>query len=205
MVTVTIENGEFKFHGTFDCGYAGIYRDDMIEFEFENLKSIQKEGLQGKDLSNCSNDEIAAEVSAFFNTLEAKVQRNIQQFNDTFLEYLFDDLQGCAYPFWEYPQMVNQEFMKAHPDYEVKYYSHDEEDFSEKISIPSAAGERETQLRLKYPSFNFDYYLSHLTPHHLLVEKRGYFQFYVSDDMDYLCQLLGGVQDDLSFYDWNNR
>ena len=71
MVTVTIENGEFKFHGTFDCGYAGLYRDDMIEFEFENLKSIRKEGLQGKDLSNCSDDEIAAEVAAFFNALEA--------------------------------------------------------------------------------------------------------------------------------------
>ena len=28
MVTVTIENNEFKFHGTFDCGYAGLYKQE---------------------------------------------------------------------------------------------------------------------------------------------------------------------------------
>jgi hypothetical protein len=32
MVTVTIENNEFIFHGTFDCGYAGLYHDDQIFF-----------------------------------------------------------------------------------------------------------------------------------------------------------------------------
>ena len=61
MVTVTIENGKFRFHGTFDCGYAGLFHDDMIDFSYQDLESIRKKGLQGKDLSNCSDDEIAAE------------------------------------------------------------------------------------------------------------------------------------------------
>ena len=30
MVTVTIENGEFSVHGSFDFGYMGIYHDDEI-------------------------------------------------------------------------------------------------------------------------------------------------------------------------------
>lgn len=202
MVTVTIENGKFKFHGSFDCGYAGIYHDDMIDFSYQDLESIRKKGLQGKDLSNCSDDEIAAEVAAYFNSIEANVQQNIRQFNDTFLDNLFDDLEGCGYPFWDYPNMVNQEFMQAHPDF--KAYDSDDEDFSDEVSIPPAAGERETVLRQTYPSFNFDYYLSHITPHILSVNDNGSFGFEISDDMDYLCHLVGEVRPDISFSDWNN-
>ena len=47
MVTVTIENNEFKFHGTFDCGYAGLYRDDQIFFCGET-DDVQENGLHGK-------------------------------------------------------------------------------------------------------------------------------------------------------------
>ena len=202
MVTVTTENGNFIFHGTFDCGYAGLYRDDMIEFSYQNLERIRKEGLQGKDLSTYSDDEIAAEVASFFNSIEAKVQQNIQQFNDTFLDNLFDAMEGCGYPFWQRPNMVNREFMQAHPDYDA--YDPDDEDYSAEVSIPPAAGRRETFLRQAYPSFNFDYYLAHITPHGLVVDDDGSFSFEISDDMDYLCHLVGDVRADLSFRDWNN-
>ena len=63
MVTVTFENGEFKFHGTFDCGYAGLYRDDRIRFPDETPESIRENGLQDKDLSNCDDDAVTAEVA----------------------------------------------------------------------------------------------------------------------------------------------
>ena len=202
MVTVTIENGQFRFHGTFDCGYAGLYRDDMIEFSYQNLEKIRKEGLQGKDLSNCTNDEIAAEVAAYFNSIEANVQQNIQQFNDTFLDNLFYAMEGCGYPFWEFPDMVNQEFMQVHPDYDA--YDSDDEDYSDEVSIPLSAGERETVLRQVYPGFNFDYYLSHITPHGLSINDDCSFSFEISDDMDYLCHLVGDVKPDLSIRNWNN-
>ena len=85
MVTVTFENGEFKFHGTFDCGYAGLYRDDRIRFPDETPESIRENGLQDKDLSNCDDDAITAEVAAFINAIEAKIQQNIQQLMTHFL------------------------------------------------------------------------------------------------------------------------
>ena len=176
MVTVTIENGEFKIHGTFDCGYAGLYRDDMIEFSYQTLERIRKEGLQGKDLSNCSDDEIATEVAAYFNSLEANLQQNIQQFNDTFLDNLFDALDGCGYPFWVHPNMVNQKFMQENPDFDIAD-SYDNEEFSDPVFIPENAGSREITLRKQYPMFNFDYYLSHITPHGLAIDDDRSFSF----------------------------
>lgn len=203
MVTVTVKDGEFQFHGTFDCGYAGLYRDDMIELRYSDVASIRKEGLDGKDLSGCSDDEIAAAVAAFCNAIEANVQRNIRQFNDNFLECLFDALEGCGYPFWEYPDMVDQAFLEAHPDFE-DWYDGAEAEFPEPLPDPEKYGSYETALRRTYPCFNFDYYLSHITSHGLSIYTRGYFYFEISDDMDYLCHLVGTVEPDLSFSDWNN-
>ena len=99
MVTVTIENNKFKFHGTFDCGYAGLYRDDQIIFNGDP-DDVRGDGLQGKDVSEYSDEELAAEIAAFYNAAEAHIQEHIQQFNDEFLFQLFNDFEACGYPFW---------------------------------------------------------------------------------------------------------
>ncbi|MBR6090370.1 MAG: hypothetical protein IKP86_10580 [Anaerolineaceae bacterium] len=204
MVTVTFENGEFKFHGTFDCGYAGLYRDDRIRFPDETPESIRENGLQDKDLSNCDDDAITAEVAAFINAIEAKIQQNIQQFNDTFLEYLFDDFEGCGYPFWEYPEMVNQEFIQAHPDFDLEKSYDSGVKFSDPVFIPENAGHLEIEKRTRYPMFNLDHYLSTLTLHRINVYDDGSFSFIISDQMNYLCQLYGVVTPEFKFIDWNN-
>ncbi|MCR4646961.1 MAG: hypothetical protein K5695_16405 [Oscillospiraceae bacterium] len=202
MVTVTIENNEFKFHGTFDCGYAGLYRDNQIFF-YGEPDYIRGEGLQGKDLSACSDEELAAEIAAFYNAAEAHVQAHIQQFNDAFLYKLFDAFEGCGYPFWEYPEMVNPAFLQAHPDFDLED-SYDGEEFSDPVFIPENAGHMEMVQRKEYPMFNFEYYLSHLTLHNISVENDGWISFEISDAMDYLCHLIGVVKPDFSYHDWNN-
>jgi hypothetical protein len=204
MVTVTIENGEFKIGGTFDCGYAGLYRDDKIHFESDPLDQLRKYGLPGKDLSNFTDEEIAAEVAARCNAAEALIQEHIQQFNDTFLEYLYDDFEGCGYPFWEYPEMVNPEFMQAHPDFDLEKSYDGGVKFSDPVFIPENAGQYEIEKRKRYPMFNLDHYLSTLTLHRLSVHDNGWISFLISDAMNYLCQLDGVMTPEFKFIDWNN-
>lgn len=205
MVTVTIENNEFKFHGTFNCGYAGLYRDNQIFF-YGEPDYIRGEGLQGKDLSNCSDEELASEMAAFYNAVEARLQQNIQQFNGKFLDTLMDDLEGCGYPYWEYPDMVNEEFLQAHPDFD-DWYSDDISSLPEPAFIPPNADKREIAVRRAYPGFNFEYYLSHLTLHNISISdihNEGWISFEISDVMDYLCHLVGVIKPDYTFADWNN-
>ena len=76
MATVTIENNDFKFHGTFDCGYAGFYRDNQI-FYSGDAEYVRDERLQGKDLFHCSDEELAAEIATFYNAAEAQIQEHI--------------------------------------------------------------------------------------------------------------------------------
>ena len=205
MVTVTIENNEFKFHGTFDCGYAGLYRDDQIFFNSEP-DYVRSKGLQGKDLSESSDEELAAAIAAFYNAAEAHIQEHIQQFNDEFLFQLFDDFEGCGYPFWEYPEMVNPEFMQAHPDFDLEK-SYDREEFSDPVFIPENAGHMEISYREEYPMFHFEYYLSHLELHCISVREfhnEAWVSFEISDAMNYLCHLVGVVKPDFKYHDWNN-
>ncbi|WP_303790052.1 hypothetical protein [Ruminococcus flavefaciens] len=205
MVTVTIENSEFKFHGTFDCGYAGLYRDDQIFF-YGDPDDVREDGLQGKDLSECTDEELAAEMAAFYNAVEASLQQNIQLFNYKFLKELMDDLEGCGYPYWEYPDMVPLAFLEANPDFD-DWYPDDGSDLPEPVFIPENAGSKEIELRRKYPGFNFEHWISTLTLHGLRVsdmEDGGWISFDISDEMEYLCQLVGAVKPDLSFADWNN-
>ena len=187
MVTVTIENSEFKFHGTFDCGYAGLYREDQIFF-YGNQDDVREDGLQGKDLSECTDEELAAEMAAFYNAVEASLQQNIQLFNYKFLKELMDDLEGCGYPYWEYPDMVPLAFLEANPDFD-DWYPDDGSDLPEPVFIPENAGSKEIELRRKYPGFNFEHWISTLTLHGLRVsdmEDGGWISFDISDEMEYL-------------------
>lgn len=205
MVTVTIENNEFKFHGTFDCGYAGLYRDDQIFF-YGEPDDFRYRGLPGKDLSKCSDEELAAEMAAFYNATEAHLQQNIQEFNGKFIDQLMDDFQGCGWEYWTYPNMVSPAFLQAHPDFD-DWYHHDIDALPEPAFIPENAGRTEIAVRRDYPGFDFEYYLSHLTLHSLHVmnmKDGGWISFCISDAMDYLCQLIGEVKPDFTFNDWNN-
>jgi hypothetical protein len=205
LITVTIENNEFKFHGTFDCGYAGFYCDDQI-FSNEDPDYVRENGLQGKDLSECSDEELAAEMAAFYNAAEARLQQNIQFFNWNFLDELMQNLEGCGYPYWEYPDMVHPDFLEANPDFD-DWYPDDGSDLPEPVFIPENAGSNEIELRRKYPGFNFEHWISTMTLHGLQVsdmEDGGWISFEISDEMEYLCHLVAMVEPDLSFAEWNN-
>lgn len=205
MVTVTIENNEFKFHGTFDCGCAGLYRDDQIYF-YGDSDDVREDGLQGKDLSECTDEELAAEMAAFYNAVEARLQQNIQLFNGNFLKELMDALKGCGYPYWEYPNMVTPGFLEANPDFD-DWYHYAGSELPEPVFIPENAGSKEIELRRKYPGFNFEHWSETLTLHCLGVsdmEDGGWIGIEISDEMEYLCHLTTDIMPDLSINGWNN-
>lgn len=157
-----------------------------------------------KILSNFTDEEIAAEVAARCNVTEPHIQEHTQQFNDIFLEYLFDDYEGYGYPFWEYPELVNQEFIQAHPDFDLEKSYDSGVKFSDPVFFPENAGHLEIEKRTRYPMFDLDHYLSTLILHRINVYDDGDFSFIISDQMDYLCQMYGVVTTEPKFIDWNN-
>lgn len=173
MVTVTIEGNSFKVKGTFDCGILGVFRDDMIQIGCDDVQDIRDSGLSGIDTLTCSDEELSAYITDLANQQEEKLQENIKQFNKDILFHVYSWMRDCSYPFWEHPNFVNQEFMQAHPDYEVDFGSSFE-------GVPKDL-EFEERLRLAYPSFNWDYFLSHIVQKNLSINTFGGFNIDCAD------------------------
>ena len=102
MVTVTIEDGKFVIHGSFDFGYMGVYHDDEILILRTPAEVCKWETASAAlDTKTCSDDDIAAFLTEHLNAWEEKVRLNKKRINDNFLVRIFEDLEACAYPFWE--------------------------------------------------------------------------------------------------------
>ena len=173
MVKVTIEGNCFKVKGTFDCGILGVFHDDLIQIGCDDVQDIRDSGLSGIDTLTCSDEELSAYLTDLANQQEAKLQANIKQFNKDILFRVYSWMRDCSYPFWEHPNFVNQEFMQAHPDYEVDYGNSFE-------GVPAEL-EYEERLRLAFPSFNWDYFLSHIVQKNLSINTFGGFNIDCAD------------------------
>ena len=174
MVTVSIEGNSFKVKGTFDCGILGVFRDDRIQIDFDDVQDTRDSGgLPGIDTLTCSDEELAACVTEIANQQEAKLQENISQFNENILREVYRWMHGCGYPFWEHPNFVNQTFMQEHPDYKV--------DYSNVFAGVPADLDYEARLRAAFPSFNWDYFLSHIVQEKLTICTRGGFDIDCTD------------------------
>ena len=173
MVNVTIEGNSFKVKGTFDCGIIGVFRDDLIQIGCDDVQDIRDSGLSGIDTLTCSDEELSADITDLANQQEEKLQENIKQFNKDILFRVYSWMRDCSYPFWEHPNFVNQEFMQAHPDYEVDYGNSFE-------GVPAEL-EFEERLRLAFPSFNWDYFLSHIVQKKLTINTFGGFDIDCAD------------------------
>ena len=99
----------------------GVFRDDLIQIGCDDVQDIKDSDLSGIDTLTCSDEELSAYITDLANQQEAKLQENIKQFNKDILFRVYSWMRDCSYPFWEHPNFVNQEFVQAHPNYEVNY------------------------------------------------------------------------------------
>ena len=194
MVKVTIEGNNFKVKGTFDCGILGVFRDDLIQIGCDDVQDTRDSGLPGIDTLTCSDEELSVYITDLANQQEAKLQENIAQFNENILREVYRWMNGCSYPFWEHPNFVNQAFMQEHPDYKVNYGKAFE-------GVPADL-DYEARLRAAFPSFNWDYFLSHIEQEQLTIKTHGGFAI---DCADVEGVILGScyIQVDENLEIWN--
>ena len=84
MVKVYVEDGVFKVKGTFDLGYIGLYKDDMISVDSDcaNIRDEWDSIYEMSQNGECTDEDIAAELTKRFNEAEAKIQKNIRMINN---------------------------------------------------------------------------------------------------------------------------
>ena len=211
MVQVTVENGKFAVHGSFDFGYMGLYHDVEIYIHRtpDEVRGWDTAGA-ALDTASCTDDDLAAFLTAQLNAWEEKVQRNIKRLNDNFLVRIFEDMEACAYPFWETPAFCIPALLPEDP--ESLYDGHEDEMavLEDAFNSPPNDGsvekpDAEAALRKMYPMFNFDAFLASLKPDCMSV-KDGRITFQCTDSFRgaVACAAYDELDSDLVFNDWHN-
>lgn len=211
MVTVTIKDGKFVIHGSFDFGYMGIYHDDEIII-LRTPAEVRKwkTASAALDTKTCSDDDIAAFLTAHLNAWEEKVRLNKKRINDNFLVRIFEDLEACAYPFWETEGLYVPEQMPEDP--ESLYDGHEDEMSVLEDAFNSSPNDgsiekpdAEAALRRMYPMFRFDAFLASLKPDCMsLSDGRITFQCTDGFGAAVACGAYDALDSDLVFNDWHN-
>lgn len=228
MITVIYDEDEkiFRAKGSFKLGIAGVfknesYTDEAISFDNELLESIRErdEEWVGPLLPFIKSDdpnEIAKNLAEYYNELEKRVAENEKQINDCILCNLFENMEGCGYPFWELDGLVSKEFLKEH--------NPDEEDFDELIygdeqisrfldffdeSPNNGTVEKpdiEAEIRKLYPMFELDKFIEKIKPE-VLYFKGRFFSFQFSDGWhgELACGAYDELDENFTFTDWHNH
>ena len=216
MVKVIAQDGKFKVEGTFDFGYAGLYRDGQISLNtgYGEIREWECVG-DALDTATCTDDEIASFPTAHINELEQKVQSNIKALNDDFLLSVFSDMEGPAIEFWEHEQLTVPEFMPQVDDPEEYYSVYDSasaavQDYFKRCREAKQEGRVETTdvealLRQNMPMFNWDNFLKSIVPEYLDFNDES-LSFQCSDNLGgvILCGAWCEFDEDLNATDWHN-
>lgn len=121
MIEVTYQDDRFLVKGSFALGLAGIFTnqtfdDTMLEIS-DDYDYICQELAKPKSwdyqplfpylkADNPTPQLIAAGLAAYYNQKEREAQQHIKEINDCLLYHLFENLENCAYTFWEIPEAV---------------------------------------------------------------------------------------------------
>ena len=214
MVNITVQDGEFTVRGTFDCGYAGFYRDDQICLE-GSAQDIRDYGVEDPDFDKMTDEEIAVYFTDLINRLEEKVQKNIRLVNNQFLVNIFEGMNACAYPFWEHPEFVIPELLPEEPEKNVwtstvasaigslccNYSGKPNDGSVEKCDA-------EARLREVLPCFAWDDFPGHVVPHHIHIEPDGELCYECSDTTRFgniLCHAFDRLDENLCSTAWDNH
>ncbi|MBQ3919956.1 MAG: hypothetical protein II695_09800 [Oscillospiraceae bacterium] len=213
MVKVYVEDGQFKVKGTFDFGYMGVYKDDLISvdcdcsdirYEWDSVYEMTKE-------SDVTDEDIAAYITGRFNEAEEKIQKNIRMINSDFLYHIYDDMKGCSREFWEREELRVPGFDYDDPDfnfYRIPLGASGYKGYG--VGKPNDGSveksDFEASLRENAPMFNLDNFIKGIKPESMVLSA-NYISFQCSDIYNWA--LICGAYDridlrDLSFTDWHN-
>lgn len=226
MIDVICANEKFLVKGTLSLGIAGVFEnkdfteDGAIEIE-DTLPDILEEladdesffyqplipYLHGKE----DGAAIAQGLADYYNQKEKEAQEHIKQINDCILYQLFENLENCAYPFWEIEEAILPGSLEGvDPDtiYDTEEYVSDWwEDFYEKPNngtIPKV--DVEGKLRSMFPMFNFDGLYQSIIPEGIALDGR-FIEVQFSDNWgsDLFCGAYGRYDENFTLCEWDNH
>ena len=210
---ITLEDGEVKVKGALNLGYIGIFEDEQIELD-DTIEEIREWDIVTENLDeDCTDEEIIEFLNQYFNSFADRITQNIENINNTFLLYVFDDMINTEFDFREIDELYIEE----------KNYFASEMDISEIYKASGQAlsslapyfetpndgrvskGHLEAVFRACFPMFDLDCLIENIEPECIGLSD-GSISFQCSDGFDnvILCGAYAELDGDLSFSDWHN-
>ena len=212
MIDVKINDGKFEISGTFDFGYMGTYKDEQISF-YSEVEEVKEWDIVG-DREFDNDEEFAEFLTGYYNNFEKKIQENIKQVNDNFLQKIICGFNDVGAFFWEIDEITIKENVpeEVEEDYGVIYDPYDdkiteiEDEFYETPNDGSIEKtDVEAFIRKSFPMLNLDRLIQGVVPEYLGLHD-GSVSFQCSDDFgeEVLCGAYDELDEELTFTDWHN-
>ncbi|MBQ2802814.1 MAG: hypothetical protein IJF07_02830 [Lachnospiraceae bacterium] len=231
MIQVICEDGEFKVKGSIALGITGVHKNDTFEDDMLSIDDCSYEDIcnaleAGEDFFlnpllpyfekvEKSEEGFASALESYYNEHLTEMQKYIKEINDCIWIHLFENLVGCAYPFWEIEQAILPEYAENYEedDYMELYDKHGEriyEMFDAFYEQPNNGTVDKpdvlTELRRMFPMFNFDGLIKTIEPEGIVLKGR-YMAFQFSDawGCDLFCSAYDDMDENFTFTDWHNH
>ncbi|WP_238917462.1 hypothetical protein [Clostridium sp. YIM B02555] len=206
----------FVKSGAFDLGYLGCYEAKKIEVEFD-IEDIP-DGLENIVNSEMKQKVIAKKLSQFYQERQKELLENQNEINNTFLQYIFNDITDCEYPFWETENGEIESFIikRKMPKNPEDVFSSEvldkigqaSEEYYEK---PNDGSIKKTDMKLIisecFPMIKIKSLIDLIEPEYLVFNGANV-SFQCSSDVCggmLICSAYAEIHKDNSFWDWHNH
>lgn len=213
MVKIKLVKGEIKVTGTFDMGYAGLYKDEQIKI-YDSIDKIRAWNIVCNSLpADCDDEDIVEFLTKYFNEYENKLQANIKLVNDNLLLNTFEDMYNCGNMFYCEDTWTVEGYVPESEEELDDYDPYENETIEDLLEMNSGLpndgsvekADVEKSLRENYPVFNWDKLISSIVPEFLSLQD-GSISFQCSDGVDneILCGGYDVLDEQLTFTEWHN-
>ena len=207
------DKGNIKVSGSINLGYIGTFKDSQIELD-DTLEDIREWEIVTENFDTaCSDDELIGFLNRYFNDLNEKIEKNIDNINGTFLLYVLTDMDNSEIDFMAIDELFIEDMLFYGNEEDIaEIYNPVREglyNLSPYLETPNDGsipkGHILTVLRSFYPMFNFDAFLANIIPECIGLHD-GEISFQCSDDFDnaILCGAYGVLDEELCINDWHN-
>ena len=212
-IKIFLDKGSIKVSGSINLGYIGTFSDSQIELD-DTLEDIREWDIVTKNLDgDCSDDELIGFLNRYFNDLNEKIEKNIDNINGTFLLYVLTDMDNSEIDFMAIDELFIEDKLFYGNEEDIAEVYNTVRDGLNTLSVYLEApndgsvpkGHIESVLRSFYPMFDFDCFLTNIIPEYINLHD-GEISFQCSDNFDnaILCGAYGVIDEELSIQDWHN-
>ena len=105
------DKGNIKVSGSINLGYIGTFKDSQIELD-DTLEDIREWDIVTENLdAACSDDELIGFLNRYFNDLNEKIEKNIDNINGTFLLYVLTDMDNSEIDFMAIDELFIEDML----------------------------------------------------------------------------------------------